>query len=881
MIDALRQDLSYAVRRLRQAPGFTLVAVATLALGIGATTAIFSVVNAVLLRPLPFPEPDRLVRVAQTWKGRPVVYSPPNFLDVEAQSTAFSGLAAVDGGGVTLTGQGTATRLEGAGVSASFFDVLRVRPLHGRGFVAGENEPGRNKVAVLGYPLWRDRFGADPGVVGRTVSLNRQPHVVVGVAPPGFRYPEDAEIWTPMEYDQRFRTDSRGAWYLTVVGRLREGATVDGAREEVSTIAARLAQVYAADNEGVGGTVTPLLDATVGESRQALLVLLGAVGLVLLVACVNVANLLLARIAARETELAVRAALGAGRGRLVRQLLTESLLLALLGGLAGLGLAILIVDGLVALQPQGLPRLPEVSVNRAVAGFAAALSLVTTVLFGAVPALQTSRRATAQALRQGGRGILTDGRGRLRGGLVVGQIALAMVLLAGSSLLLRSFARLRSVDPGFRTENALAFRVSLPDSAYSEDAQLISFHDELQRRLEAVPGVRSVGAVAGLPLSGGRFNISFTVDGRPEVPPAQQPSMEVRMATPSYFRTLGIPVRRGRGFTDADGPEAPQVVVLSESAVRRFFPDEDPIGKTIRLGLGRGRGRKAGGEVVGVVGDVKELGLAADSPPEVYLPYAQFPIQSMEVVLRTEVEPRSLAAVAERVVHGLDPELPVARVATLDEVLARSVSEPRFYALLLGSFAAIALFLAALGLFGVMSYTVAQRTRELAVRIALGARRETLLRMVLREALLLGAVGAAIGLVGALLLSHVLASMLFSLSPRDPATLGAVGVLLLATAILASYVPARRATRGVAADGPARGAPPRGGRGGGRPRGRSPPFARDREHALLPEPPGPGDARRSRGPAPRHGPPGQLPAGPAGHSGGPGDRAAERVGKLR
>ncbi len=796
MLDPVRQDLSYALRRLRQAPGFTLVAVATLALGIGATSAIFSVVNAVLLRPLPLPEAGRLVRVAQTWKGRPTPYSPQNFLDVEAQAASFSGMAAIDTSGVALTGQGTATRLEGAQVSASFFDVLRVRPVLGRGFLAGENEPGRDRVAVLGYALWRDRFGSDPAVVGRTLSLNRQPHTVVGVAPPGFRYPEQAEIWTPLEYDQQFRSNSRGAWFLNVVGRLRDGTTVEAARQDVGTIAERLARAYPANDEGVGGAVIPLLDATVGESRRALLVLLGAVGLVLLVACVNVANLLLARIAVRETELALRAALGAGRGRLVRQLLTESLVLAVLGGVAGLLLSGGIVDGLLALQPQGVPRLDEVSVNRTVVAFAALLSVLTTVLFGAFPALQIGRRSSAQALRQGSRGILRGSRGGLRGGLVVGQIALAMVLVAGSALLLRSFALLRRVDPGFRTDGALAFRLSLPESAYGDDARVLSFHRELQRRLGALPGVRSVGAVTGLPLSGNHFNISFTVEGWPEVPPAQQPTLEVRIATPGYFGTIGIPVRRGRAFTESDGPGAPPVVVLSESAVRRYFPDEEPIGKRIRLGLGRGPGTpRAGGEVVGIVGDVKEAGLGTASPPEIYVPCAQFPLPFVDVVLRADVAPRSLAVAAERVVHGLDPELPVARVVTLDEVLARSVSEPRFYAILLGSFAGTALFLAALGLFGVTSYAVAQRTRELAVRVALGARREELLRMVLREALVLGAAGVGVGLAGAVLLSRVISSMLYSLSPRDPLTLGGVALLLLATTLLAGYLPARRATR--------------------------------------------------------------------------------------
>jgi predicted permease len=796
MLDALRQDLTYATRRLWQSPGFTLVAVLTLALGIGATSAIFSVVNAVLLRPLPHPEADRLIQLAAFWKGKPVVYlSPQNFLDIEAQAKSFERLAAMDQGGVTLTGRGSAARLESAEVSAAFFEVMRARPLLGRGFVAGENEPGRSKVVVLGHRLWLERFGGDPGVVGRTLQIDREPRTVVGIAPAGFSHPQGVEIWLPIGYDEQFRTKSRGAWYLTVVGRLAPGVTLEGAREEVRTIAARLAKAYPDANEGVGGTVISLHEATVGDTRWSLLVLLGAVGLVLLVACVNVANLLLARVSGRESELAVRAALGAGRGRIVSQLFTESVLLALVGGALGVLLAGVLVEGLLSLQPKDVPRLEEVRVDRLVLGFAAALSLLTSVLFGALPAIQMSRRATAQALRQGSRAILAGPRPGLRAGLVVGQIALAMVLLAGSGLLVRSFALLRKVDPGFDARSALSFRVSLPESAYADDARLFAFHAGLEERLRALPGVRAVGAVSGLPLTGNQFIISFTVDGRPEPPPAQQPSMDVAIATPGYFRAMGIEILRGRGFTSADDERAPQVVVLSEAAVRRHFPDEDPIGKRIRLGLGRGRGRKAGGEVVGVVRDVKRRGLAKASPPEIYVPYAQFPLQSMAVVLRTDVPPRSLANAAERVVHELDAELPVVRIATLEEIVARSISEPRFYTLLLAAFAASALLLAALGLFGVMSYAVSQRTRELAVRLALGARQPALLRMVLREALALGLAGAALGLAGALLVSRSLSTLLYSVSPSDPVTLSLVALLLVATTLVAGYLPARRATR--------------------------------------------------------------------------------------
>jgi putative ABC transport system permease protein len=795
-MDTLRQDLVYAVRRLRQAPGFTAVAVATLALGIGANGAIFSVVNAVLLRPLAFEDPDRLVRLSQIWKGRPSVYSPQNFLDVQAAARSFESTAVYDTNGVTLTGRGQPASVQGTEASTTFFDVLRVRPALGRAFEKGENEPGHTKVAILGHRLWRERFGGDPGVVGQTVQLNREPFTIVGIAPAGFAFPEGTDLWTPLEYDARFRSNSRGAWYLGAVGRLRPEATLAQAREEVAAIHERLARAYPMD-EGVGGTVISLQEAIVGDSRRALLVLLGAVGLVLLIACVNVANLLLARVAAREGELAVRTALGAGRSRLMFQLLTESLALSLLGGAAGILLAAFSLDALLALQPAGVPRLGEVRVDRAVVAFASLLSVITGLLFGVFPALQMTRRPTAESLREGSRGVLA-GRGHLaRSGLVIGQMALAMMLLAGAGLLLRSFTQLRRVDPGFRSESVLTFRLSLPDSAYrDDDGSRVSFYDRLLERVAALPGVRSAGAVMRAPLTGASFNLSFEVKGRPPLPPMQQPSMEIRVATPDYFRTMAIPVVRGRAFSGRDVAKSPQVVLISEAAAARHFPGEDPMGKFIVLGWGRGEGQpKVGGEVVGIVGDVKERGLAEEKPPELYVAYAQVPIQTMDVVLRTSVTPRSLVPSVEKVVRELDPELPVARVATLDEVVARSISEPRFYMVLLGAFAAMAVFLAALGIFGVLSYSVVQRSREIGIRVALGAHPGDVLRMVLGHAAFLALVGVLAGLAGAVALSRAIGSLLFELSPTDPLTLGSMAVLLSAVALLASYLPARRATR--------------------------------------------------------------------------------------
>ena len=796
-MDHLRQDLLYALRRLVKAPAFTVVAVVTLALGIGANTAIFSVVNGVLLKPLPYPESERLVGVYHTANGRRAVMSGPNFTDVARTATSFENAAAISTGRMILTGQGEPIRIPVANVSASLFNVLRVRPILGRTFNADENTPGRTSIVVLSYGLWQQRFGGDPDVVGRRIQLDGVSREVVGVMPQGFSYPADRQAWLPVEYDQNFVTRQRGAWYLDVVARLKPGVTTQQSATEVETIGRNLAREYPDADAEIGMTTYPLREAMVGDIRRAVFVLLGAVGFVLLIACAHVANLLLARAAAREPEMAVRTALGAGRGRLVRQLLTESIILALVGAAFGLLLAVWGVEFLTSLKPQGIPRLDNIRIDGAVVLFTMAIAVVTGVLFGVAPAFTATRGLTA-SLKEGGRGAVTArGGARLRGALVVAELALAVMLLAGAGLLMRSFIKLQAVDPGFRPEQALTFELTLPEARYKEDPQIISFFDRLLPRLRALPGVRAAAAVMGLPLSGMDFVISFEVEGRPPVPPSQRPAMQVRVATPDYFSTIGIPLKRGRGFSDDDRQGTTPVVLITETAARMFFPNEDPIGKTIKLGWGRGGGarRRAGGEVVGIVGDVKEAGLDEPNPPHIYMPLRQWPVGFMSIVVKTATPPPTLADAARTEVYAVDPNLPVSNVRTLDEIVARSISQPRFYMLLLAIFAGVALALAAIGIFGVLSYAVAQRTREIGIRMALGAQQHTVIGLVVREAMLLVAFGVASGTIAALVLSRTMTKMLFSVAPTDPATFAIVAAGLLAVALLASYLPARRATR--------------------------------------------------------------------------------------
>ena len=797
-MDTLRQDLRYAIRRLTKSPGFTAVAVLTLALGIGANTAIFSVVNGVLLKPLPFAQPAQLVGIFHMWEGRRTTMSGPNFWDLKKQSRTLADAAAFSRDRMILTGQGEPVRLDGTEVTGSFFDVLGARPLWGRTFREDDNEPGKPRIVVLSYGLWQQRFGGRPDAIGKKIMLNGVSTEIVGVMPAGFAFPTGRVLWTPIEYSTNFITGQRGAWYLTAIGRARNGIPPEQVTAEVETIGKQLAAKYPDANAGLDFTAVPLLEAMVGDIRRAVLMLLGAVGFVLLIACVNVANLLLARAAARESEMAVRTALGAGRGRLVRQLLTESVMLGLLGAGFGLLFAVWGVEILIGMQPQGIPRLDDVSVDRTVVIFAVSLAVLTGLVFGLVPAMQSTRGGVAGTLKESGRGALTSRSGsRVRSALVIAEMALAVMLLAGAGLLIRSFTRLAAVDPGFRVEPALTFELSLPDSRYEQEPQQVMFFDQLLPRLKSIPGVRSAGGILSLPLSGTSMVLNFMVAGRPPVPPAQQPAMQVRVATPEYFSTIGIPLRRGRLFSDQDREGSPPVVLITEAAVKQYFPNEEPIGKKITLGWGRGPGTpRAGGEVIGIIGDVKDAGLNEADPPQLYLPYRQWPVQGMALVLKTSVPPASVADAARREVYAVDPSLPVANVRTLEQVVSRSISQPRFYMTLLAIFAGVALVLAAVGIFGVLSYAVVQRTREIGIRMALGARERSVVGLVVRHAMVMAVAGVAVGSVSAWVLStSMMSGLLFSTDPRDAVTFCAVAVTLTVVALLAAYVPARRATR--------------------------------------------------------------------------------------
>jgi putative ABC transport system permease protein len=787
-------DVRLGVRRLRKAPGFTVIACITLALGIGANSAIFSVVNGVLLTPLPFNEPERLVGLFQVWEGKRDVFSPSNFIDVQKRTQTLEASGAYDDHRFVLTNAGDPVSIIGAEVTEGFFETLRSTPVFGRPFSPDEHLTGHTHEVVLGYGLWQQRFGGDMRVVGQSITLNAEPYQVVGIMPAGFAWPLQAQFWVPIEYSERFTTTNRGAWYLGAIGRLKPGVKIEQAQAEFTGLARQLETEYPKFNAKVGMTVHPLLDALVGDARTALLVMLGAVGFVLLIACVNVANLVLARASAREDELAIRVALGAGRARLVRQLVVESLLLASLGGAVGLALAAGLTRALVALSPADIPRLDVISVNATVAAFTAGAAMFTGLLFGLLPAWQIVRRESlADRLHERGRSGLASRRSqRLRSALVVAETALSVVLVAGAVLLIRSFMLLSHVDPGFVVGRAVTFSLNLPDAQYHADEKRLAFYRELRERITSVPGVTEMGAVLAIPPTPPTFNLTFDVEGRPPAPPGDDPTLEVRVADTAYFQTMGIALKRGRMFTNDDRLGTTPVVVLTESAVQKFFPGEDPIGRHITLGWKRNNTR-VGGDVVGVVADVKSFGLDQAAPPQIYVPLSQAPIESMAFVVRTATPETSLVGPIRAAVRGVDPNLPLNRLETLAEHVEKSIATQRFFMLLLAAFAGVALALAAVGIFGVLSHVVTQRTREIGIRVALGAGRGSVVSLVIGQACFLAGIGIVLGVGGAIGLSSLMRTLLFEVSPTDPMSLALVAAGLLVVSGLAAWWPARKA----------------------------------------------------------------------------------------
>jgi len=797
MIDVLRQDLAHALRRLRQSPGFALVAISTLAIGIGATSAIFSVVDGVLLRPLAYQDPGRLVALfAHETKhdGRRNPASPADFLEWKKASLSLDRLTAAHPWSPVLTGRGPAEEVTALKATPELFDLLGVEPALGRVFHGPDDE----HQVVLGHALWQRRFGGAAGIVGQSLVLDGQSYVVAGVMPPGFRFPPfwatGAEMWVPLVF--RAEHAANHERFLRAFGRLRAGATVGTAQAELDVIGARLASAWPQTNAAVGVTLEPLREPVVSQVRPALLVLAGAVALVLLIACANVTSLLLAQGLAREKEAAIRAALGASRAHLVRQRLLESVVLSLAGGICGLALARLGVSALSGLGTVSLPRIDEIAVDARVAAFSIALSLLAGMLAGLAPALRSSRPDLVPSLRQGERQASGGGHHRLHDALVIGEFALAVVLLVGAGLLVKSFLRLQRPDTGFRSEGLLAVTLSLSGSTRAEGERRPALLAQLEQAVRAVPGVESAAFVNHVPIGGDTWRTGFAVEGRPAPGPADVPRAIMRTATATYLDAMGVPILHGRTFDEGDRRETPAVVLVNQALARRLWPDGDAVGSRIRMG--GPSSEEPWRTVVGVFADARQSSPVEPVDPEILFPYAQDPVawwKGTTLVVRTASEPRSISEAVTARLRAEAPELPVTRARTMRELLAEAVAQDRLDALLMALLSAVALALAVGGIYGVMAYAVGRRAHEIGVRMALGARAGEVQAMVLRDGLRLGALGALAGLVGALALSRVLRGLLHDVSPTDPVTFAGVGLFLLAVAALASFIPARRAAR--------------------------------------------------------------------------------------
>ena len=791
-MESLIKDIRYGIRSLLKRPGFTAIAVITLALGIGANTTLFSFVNGILLRPLPYRDPGQLVILDETSPKQGIksfAVSYPNFLDWREQNHVFEDIAAYQPNSSSVVGAGEPEQIPGARISYSLFELLGVAPQLGRTMTAEEDRPETNNVVLISHSLWQRRFASAENVIGQNLSVNGRAVTIIGVMPAGFRFPQTAELWVPMALNEKLYT--RNDHGLSAIARLKPNVTLEQAQAEMNNIALRIEEQHPVTNEGMGVNVFSLRDRLVGDYRSALLILLGVVGFVLLIACANVANLLLSRSSARHQEFALRAALGASRGRIVRQMLTESALLSLLGAFLGVLLAVWGKNLLLAAIPGEMPFWMKFDLDLRVLGFTFAISFLTAMVFGIAPALQGSRTDLNEALKEGGRS-RGGAHNRLRGLLVVVEVALSLVLLVGAGLMVRSFTKLQRVDAGINPEHVITVEVPLSRAKYPKEAQQSAFFQQLMARVGTLPGASSAAAVSDLPLMGG-WGRSLTVEGRPVLSVGQAPMINHAVVTPNYFHTMGIALREGRDFTDADSAGTERVTIVDERLARQYWPGASPLGKRIRFGPPESN--EPWHTIIGVAGAVRNEGLDRESRQSIYVPYLQIPVRGMTVAVRTSGDPGSLAGAIRKEVLALDKDQPVTNVLTMDEIVSRSVWQQRFYTMLFGIFAVLALVLAAVGIYGVMSYAVTQRTQEIGIRMALGARAIDVLQLIIRNGMTLISIGLVIGLVGAVALTRLLTTLLFGITPTDKLTFVTVSAILTVVALVACYLPARRATK--------------------------------------------------------------------------------------